>query len=94
MWVSLWVSGSHKKFVNSKILIESINDLWYGYIVYDEVRYCPILHDIVNYYPVSSNIFQYCVILLEIGRFILIVLDTVLYCSIDILQFNIVQLIF
>ena len=47
MWVGIWVfvrvSGSHKKFVKSKILIEWINDLSYGYIVYDKVRYCAML---------------------------------------------------
>ena len=40
MYLGVWVSGSHKKFVDSKIGIEWINELWYGYIVYDEVICC------------------------------------------------------
>ena len=60
------LSGSHKKFVNSKILLEWINDLWYGYIVYDEVIYGPKLQNIVKYCPVSSNILEYCMIFVQI----------------------------
>ena len=68
--------GSHKKFVNNKILREWINDFWNGYIVYDEVRYFPILYNIVKYCRVSINNIEYCVILVKIGRYFLIVLDT------------------
>ena len=72
--MGLWVSGSlgrsHKKIANStKILIEWINTLGYGYIANDEVRYCPILHNIFKYSPRSSNILEYCVILVNKGGY-------------------------
>ena len=75
MPLGLWVSGSHKKFVNSKILIEWTNGLWYGYIVYYAVIYCPMLHNIVKYCPVLSNMVKYHMILVKIVGYFLIVLD-------------------
>ena len=59
--VSGYLSESHKKFVNSRILIEWLDDLWYGYIVYREIRWCSMLHKIVKYCPVLSvnNLFHF-----------------------------------
>ena len=58
--VSICLCESHKKFINSKILIEWINDLGHGYIVYDEVKYCPLFSNIAQYCPILDNIVQYC----------------------------------
>ena len=74
--VTICLSGSHKKFVFSKILIEGINGLWYGYIVYDEVKYCQI------YIPILSNIAQYCPILPNMVQYCPVLSNIVLYCSI------------
>ena len=71
MWVWIYLSGSHKKFRDSRILIEWINNLAYGYIANDEVRYCPILYNIFKYSPGLPNILEYCAILVNIGGYFL-----------------------
>ena len=66
IWLVVCLSGSHKSFVDSKIRIELIIDLWYGFIVHDEVilltKYCQILPNILQYYwmlyDIGSNIYE------------------------------------
>ena len=48
-----------QKVLNSKIQIEWITDLWYGYTVYGEFGYCTIFRNIDKYA-------QFCSILLNI----------------------------
>ena len=53
--------GAGAELGNSKLLIEWLNDLCYGYIVYYAVRYCQMLYNIVTYCQISSNIIEYCI---------------------------------
>ena len=75
IWLVVCLSGSHKSFVDSKIRIELIVDLWYGFIVHDKVI---LFQNIVFYCLISSNIIECCMILVQIFMKIWLILsDTI-----------------
>ena len=93
------LSVSHKNFVNSTILIEWINDSWYGvwwsHILSNLPQYWHILPNFVQYYWILCNIGQIWRIFLEnvmqTDRYELPLNDTIQYCLVCLKLFHIVQ---